>query len=470
MSSTAPTSKDVLFYAVSLVGVAVAVILLSWFLAIMWYTIFMIHIALTIAVWVVYGILCIYCVYLAYRVIGYLRSKPVKDVSAIKHYVLPAIIILAAVITPFIVLKVPSWIEYDMAPHLSFTGDPARSMTLTWYSTTSYVGRATYGNITGPAVLPYAVQEPAATKEHVLTFEPLSPNTTYYYKIDGLSETWSFRTANETANMTRFVAISDIHSMYYPPMTPDIIASNPDFVLAVGDLTDYGASNADWNKYFELTKEIGTNYAVMTTIGNHDSMFFGDGNYLKYLTMPQASTGSEKYYHFKYNDVHFICLDLEWGIESYDAAQKAWFLSTLAGIRAVHPSDWIVVYDHCMHVSSGGFGNATGDLLKLYNTAGNVMAEFHQTFVDYGVNLVISGHDHHFEVSNWDGVVYAIVGTANTRLDSASATNNTCSVFYEPGHSGFAEISINGNTCTLSGHLYTAGGTLMAPFVYPFSK
>ncbi|MEX2682804.1 MAG: metallophosphoesterase [Candidatus Sigynarchaeota archaeon] len=466
MSSSAPYSKDVIFYAVSLVGVAVAVILLSWFLGIMWYSLFMIHIALTIAIWVVYGIMCIYCVYLAYRVVGYLRSRPVKDVSAMKHYILPAIIILAAVVTPFIALKAPSWIEHDMAPHLSFGSDPARNVTITWYSTSSYVGKVMYG--TNPADLNRTVQDPAATKQHAIPLASLSPGTRYYYQIDGFSGTWSFRTANETTNMTRFVAFSDIHSMFYPAMTPAITALDPDFVLAVGDLTDYGASNEDWHKYFELTKQIAMNHSVMTAIGNHDSMFFGDGNYLKYLTMPKASTGSEKYYYFKYNGVHFICLDLEWGLESYDAAQKAWFLSTIVSIRATDPTGWLVVYDHCMHVSSGGFGNATGDLLKLYNTAGNVMAEFHQTFVDYGVNLVISGHDHHFEVSNWDGVVYAIVGTANTRLDPASPANNTCSVFYEPGYSGFTEITINGNTCTIAGHLYTAGGSLMAPFTYSF--
>nr|MDO8088563.1 metallophosphoesterase family protein [Candidatus Sigynarchaeum springense] len=468
MSSSNPNSKDVIFYAVSLIGVAVAVILLSWFLGIMWYSLFMIHIALTIGIWGVYGILCIYCVYLVYRVIGYLRARPVKDVSAMKHYVLPSIIILAAVVVPFIALKAPSWIEYDMAPHLSFTGDPARSMTLTWYSKSSYVGRAMYGNVS-PAVLPYSVQDAAATKEHVLNFTSLTPGTRYYYKIDGFSETWSFRTANETNNM-RFVAFADVHSMFYPPMTTAITARDPDFVLVVGDLTDYGASNADWNKYFEVTRQIATNYSIMTAIGNHDSMFFGDANYLKYLSMPKASTGSERYYYFKYNDVHFICLDLEWGLESYDAAQKAWFLSTIAGIRATDPTGWLVVYDHCMHVSSGGFGNATGDLLKLYNTAGDVMNEFHQTFVNYGVDLVISGHDHHFEISDWDGVVYAIVGTANTRLDTASATNNTCSVFYEPGHSGFAEFSINGNTCTIAGHLYDANNAPMAPFSYQVTK
>ncbi|NMC05876.1 MAG: metallophosphoesterase family protein [Candidatus Lokiarchaeota archaeon] len=467
MSSSTPSSRDIIYYAVSLVGVAVAVILLSWFLGIMWYTIFLIHIAITIAVWGVYIVLCIYCVYLAYRVVGYLRSKPVPGVPG-KRYILPAIIICAAVITPFIVLKAPSWIEYDMKPHLSFTGDPARSMTLTWYSTSSYAGRATYG--TNPALLTFSIQEMAAGKAHELTLAPLAPGTRYYYKIDGFSETWSFNTANETANKVRFVALSDIHSMFYPPMTPAITASDPDFMLAVGDLTDYGGANSDWRNFFDLVAPIATNYSMMTAIGNHDSMFFGDQNYLKYLTMPRASTGSEKYYNFTYNGVHFICLDLEWGLESYDAAQKAWFLSTLAGLRAAGPTDWIVVYDHCMHVSSGGFGNATGDIFKLYGTAGNVIAEFHQTFVDYGVNLVISGHDHHFEVSSVDGVVYTIVGTANTRLDSASPVNNTCSIYYEPGYSGFTEIAIDGNACSISGRMYGAGNTPLSPFVYTFSK
>jgi UDP-2,3-diacylglucosamine pyrophosphatase LpxH len=465
MSPSKPSSKDVIFYAVSLVGVAVAVILLSWFLAIMWYTIFMTHIALTIAVWCVYVILCIYCVYLAYRVLGYLRSRPVPDVSAMKHYILPAIIILAAVITPFIVLKAPSWIEYDMKPHLSFAGDPAHAMALTWYSTDKYAGKATYG--TNSSMLNLSVQEPAAVKEHVLTFTSLTNGTKYYYKIDGFSSTWSFRTANETANMTRFVALSDIHNMFYPPMASAITASSPDFMLAVGDLTDYGASNSDWKNFFDLVAPIATNYSMMTAIGNHDSMFFGDQNYLKYLTMPRASTGSEKYYNFTYNGVHFICLDLEWGLESYDSQQKAWFEATLDNLPA---TDWIVVFEHCMQVSSGGFGNATGDLLKLYNTAGNVRDEFHQLFVDHGVDIVISGHDHHFEVSNWDGVIYTIVGTANTRLDARSAVNNTCSVFYEPDHSGFTEVTINGNTATISGRLYDASNAPMAPFTYTFSR
>jgi UDP-2,3-diacylglucosamine pyrophosphatase LpxH len=464
MSPSKPPSKDVLFYAVSLVGVAVALILVSWFLGIMWYSIFMIHIALTIGVWGVYVILCIYCIYLAYRVIGYIRSRPVKEVSSMKHYVLPAILLLAAAITPFIVLKAPSWIEYDMAPHLSFEGDPAHSMSVTWYSTGSYIGRATYGET---LAMNLSVSEAAAVKEHHLAFTSLKNGTPYYYKIDGFSETWSFKTANETVNNTHFIAFSDVHSMFYPTMTPDITGSEPDFVLSVGDMTDIGAWNSDWNKYFDLVKPIATYYPMMTTIGNHDSMFFGDGNYLKYLSMPRASTGSEKYYNFTYNGVHFICLDLEWGTESYDAQQKAWFDATLDNLDA---SDWIVVFDHCMHVSSGGFGNATGDLLKLYNTAGNVRDTFHQSFYEHGVDLVISGHDHHFEVSEWDGIVYAIVGTANTRLDAASATNNTCSIFYEPDHSGFTEIWINGNTCTISGNLYDANNAPMTPFTHEFTR
>ncbi len=464
MSPSTPTSKDAIYYAVSLIGVAVALILVSWFLGVMWYTLFMIHIALTIAVWGVYIILCIYCIYLAYRVIGYLRSRPVGEISAMKHYVAPAIIILLAAITPFIVLKAPSWIPYDMAPHLSFSSDPARNWSVSWYTTGSCVGSASYGTT---MALGTPVSETAAVKEHVLKFEPLLPGTKYYYKIDGFSETWSFTTANGTANATRFVAISDIHSMFYPTMTSAITTSNPDFMLAAGDLTDYGASNKDWNAFFDLVKPIATNYSMMTSIGNHDSMFFGDSNYLKYLNMPRASTGSEKYYYFKYNGVHFISLDLEWGIESYDAQQRTWFESTLDGLNK---SEWIVVFDHCMHVSSGGFGNATGDLLKLYNTAGNVRDTFHQTFVDHGVDLVISGHDHHFEVSNWDGVVYTIVGTANSRLDTRSPTNNTCSIFYEPEHSGFTEVSIFNNTCTISGKLYDANNAPMAPFIYSFSR
>lgn len=301
----------------------------------------------------------------------------------------------------------------------------------------------------------------------MLNFTGLSPDTRYYYQIDKFGITWSFKTALNQLNKVTFLAIADIHSMFYPPMVPAMLAKDPDFVVAVGDLVDYGASNSQWSEYFNLLAPIETNYSIMTAIGNHDSMLIGDQNYIKYLSMPRATTGSERYYHIKYNGVHFFCLDLEWGLESYDAAQSEWFQDELYSVPL---SDWVIVYDHCMHISSGGFGNATGDLFKLSNTAGDVLNTFHNYFVQHDVDLVISGHDHHFEISNYDGIVYAIVGTANTRLDSASPSNNTDSIYYEPGYSGFTEVQINSQNCTISGFMYDSSNSPKPPFIYCFAK
>nr|MDO8116885.1 metallophosphoesterase family protein [Candidatus Sigynarchaeota archaeon] len=459
------SKKNVASYFMSLLGVVALVIVLTWILASFWYSLFLIHIALSTCIFGIYVLAWIYCLYIAYRIIGLTRSRPFGSKKVANRYLIPSLILLATAMGTYITLASPSWIPADMYPHLSYTGDPATSMTLTWYSTNSYVGRATYG--TSPSNLSLVVQEPGATMEHVLNFTGLNPDTRYYYRIDQFGITWSFKTASNQLNVVTFLAIADIHSMFYPPMVPAMIAKDPDFAVAVGDLVDYGASNAQWSEYFNLLAPIETNYSIMTAIGNHDSMLVGDQNYIQYLSMPRASTGSERYYHFKYNGVHFFCLDLEWGLESYDAGQRDWFENELDSVPL---SDWVIIYDHCMHISSGGFGNATGDLFKLYNTAGDVLNTFHDQFVQHDVDLVISGHDHHFEISNYDGVVYAIVGTANTRLDSASPTNNTDSIYYEPGYSGFTEVQINDLICTISGFMYDSSNSPKPPFVYCFTK
>lgn len=462
-----PSFKINLFmYLFCLTSAAIMIVVLTWVIVAFFYELFLIHIALSIGIFVLYGLAWTLSLTLAYRIIGNMRTGKFGSTPVQRKHIVTCILLLIVSITPVIVLVEPSWIPENMYPHLSFTGDPSTSMTVTWYSTDSYVGQVKYG--TNPASMNLTLHDAGATNSHVLNFTGLTPNTTYYYSIDKFDKTWSFKTASNVANKLDFLAFSDVHSMFYPPMVPAMEAANPDFMIADGDLADYGASNADWQSFFNLLSPLATNYSMMTSIGNHDTMLVGDQNYLKYLSMPMASTGTDRYYHFKYNNVNFFCLELDWGMDTYDATQAAWFEQELSSVPS---NEWIIVYDHCMHISSGSFGNATGNLFKLYNTVGDVMDYFHNIFVSHHVNLVISGHDHHFEISKWDGVIYTIVGTANTRLDDRSPTTNLNTIpgDYITGHSGFTEVQINGSNCTIIGHLYyDNNNTAMAPISYSF--
>jgi len=464
-----PFSRKNIFVSILCLGSAAAVpVVLTWAIVDLFYTLFLVNIALTIVIWAIYGLLWILSLNLAYRVIAGMRKGKFGTVPVRKKYVAISLMFLVGAISPIVVFGMPSWIPEDMYPHLSFTGNPATSMTLTWYSASPYVGQVTYG--TSPTNLNFTLTDPGSTNSHVFNFTNLTPNTRYYYSIKQFGNTWSFKTASNQQNHLKFLAFSDVHSMFYPPMVPAMQAANPDFMIADGDLADYGYSNENWQAFFNLLSPLATNYSLMTSIGNHDTMVVGEQNYLKYLTMPTNSSGTGRYYHFKYNSVDFFCLECDWGLDSFDNTQWNWFQNEMAHVPS---SDWIIVYEHCVQISSGSYNNGTGSqpLLKSSYTAGNIMDFFHDYFVSHHVNLVISGHDHHFEISNWGGVVYAIVGTANTRLDDRSATVNKDSINYVTGHSGFTEVQINGGVCTLIGHLYyDNNNTAMAPVVYSFIK
>ena len=68
-------------------------------------------------------------------------------------------------------------------------------------------------------------------------------------------------------------------------------------------------------------------------------------------------------------------------------AQRAWLERELAVARGSHEIDWIVVCMHQVAMSSAHFNGA--DL--------GIRQQFLPLFDKYGVDLVVAGHEHHFE-------------------------------------------------------------------------
>lgn len=458
------SKKNVASYITIFIGIACVFVIAPWAIYAFWTDLITIIIWLNVAALVIAGLVFAYCIYLAYRTIGFMRKGRFGSTPVERKLVVVSLIMIVGSIGTYIGLESPSWVPTDMYPHLSFTSDPATSMTLTWTSTSSYTGRVMYG--TSPSNMSLVLQDPGPTENHVLKFTGLTPNTHYYYNITQFGKTWSFKTASNQNDNLKFIAISDLHAPSTDIHVSDMQAWNPDFYVLTGDIVDLGFSNAEWNDLFSILSPVATNCSIMTAIGNHDLFVNREQNYVKYLSMPMASTGIDLYYHIKYNGVNFFSLYLDYGLDTFDSAQLAWFQSEMAAIPA---GEWIIVYNHCSYISSGEYNNATGNSFKLYSSTGDMMDYFHDYFVSHHVNLVITGHDHHFEISKWDGVVYAIVGIGNTKLDTASSSNNTNSIWYEPGYTGFMGVQINGSTCTLTGHLYQ-NDVLTKTVVYSFSR
>lgn len=136
-------------------------------------------------------------------------------------------------------------------------------------------------------------------------------------------------------------------------------------------------SGADRNRFFP-------------TLGNHDWRTWDLEPYLDYFELP----GNERYYDFVWGPVHFFALDSDSsepdGITA-DSKQAAWLKQRLEGSSA----PWQVVYFHHAPYSSGDHGS-TRDL--------------QWPFAAWGADAVLTGHDHHYERLEVDGIVFAVNG------------------------------------------------------------
>jgi len=141
---------------------------------------------------------------------------------------------------------------------------------------------------------------------------------------------------------------------------------------------EYG-SGADVNRFFP-------------TLGNHDWMWDSGQPYLDYFKLPN----NERYYDFEWDFLHFFALSSDWaepdGIGKTQG-QAEWFYERIDASSA----PWQIVYFHHPPYSSG------------YHGPVDHMA---WPFNDHGTDMVLSGHDHHYERLIVDDLTYFIVGNS----------------------------------------------------------
>ncbi|MEX2728168.1 MAG: metallophosphoesterase [Candidatus Sigynarchaeum springense] len=297
---------------------------------------------------------------------------------------------------------------------------------------------------------------------HRFFLEGLLPNSTYKYRVvanssssqpvpAGMDEVRFCKTAprNSSGGFT-FLSISDIHSVFPATLAAMMAAERPDLVIEAGDLTDMGSKAEDWGKYFQATRAVypGTTAGLpaaprLPVMGNHDGMFFGRDNFGRYFRGVGSGPGSPFWYQVDVGDVHFIILDVEWGLETFTQGQEDWLRQTLA---AIDPDDWIVVATHCPLYSSGNSGEGTT----------GVAEKLAPIFEAGGVDLVISGHDHHYQRITRGTITYMI--TATVSPDTWRGAGIPGSQAYITGEVMYGKYVIRGNSLDIYG-MY-ANGTI----------
>jgi 3',5'-cyclic AMP phosphodiesterase CpdA len=331
--------------------------------------------------------------------------------------------------------------------HLQFGADASREVVVSWSTPVSVAGARVllgtpgggYGKQVSAQTVSYT--DAASGTEvfiHHARLTGLRPDTEYAYAavhqgttpIPGL-----FKTAPAGRAAFTFTSFGDqgtptmgkqttpagstspiwVNDNLGSPAAGDTVAGieriAPLFHLVNGDLC-YANIATDrirtWSDWFVNNSRSARFRPWMPAAGNHENELgngpIGYGAYQSYFDLPPGATDAETrglWYAFTAGSVRVISLNnddvcYQDGGNSYvrgysGGAQKKWLEAELKATRANQDIDWIVVVMHQVVVSTADQFNGADR---------GIREEWVPLFDKYGVDLVVCGHEHHYERSH----------------------------------------------------------------------
>ena len=228
---------------------------------------------------------------------------------------------------------------------------------------------------------------------HEGLIEGLQPSTCYAYQLECDAETSpqaSFCAAPTGDEPFSFVLFGDTRSDHvaHAEVIRAVSAEGVDFYINTGDLVSDGAEETDWVPFFEIEGDLMRDVPMYPVVGNHDESGGQIENYARLFAPPQDASGSENYYAFTYGNVRFIALDNQatpLGRPVDQTDQGIWLAAELARTAADAAIEHTFVLVHA-NMYSADDGRSGEEGLRLWQ----------DEFVAAGVDVVFSGHDHHY--------------------------------------------------------------------------
>jgi hypothetical protein len=270
------------------------------------------------------------------------------------------------------------------------SNNPLNGLTCTWRNTgLNDLIKWGYTNAYEQGTFPGEIRNGYADKFFKYTFPSLTPDTTIYYQLfDSQSNVWTTGKTYKTAppvNTTAFsfLAIGDSRSgmSIWNQVSNLAHAKDADFTIFNGDIVNNGGSNTDWDDLFTNGNQFVENNLVYHSMGNHDAASVPTYQNVFELPQSQPTGGTNLYYSFTYGNAVFIALNSE---DPSNITQYNWLVSTL---QANQSKTWKIIFFHRPFYT---IGNHAGEMNSYYNT-------WWKAFDDYGVDLIVNGHDHMYE-------------------------------------------------------------------------
>jgi hypothetical protein len=221
-------------------------------------------------------------------------------------------------------------------------------------------------------------------------FPILNANTTLYYQLlNSQNSTWTstktFNTAPplNTANFS-FIATGDSRggAPVWQAISDLANLQQTDLTIFNGDIVSDAGESSQWDDWFDAGAPFLEKNLVLHALGNHDALSIP--NYLNNFELPKSTSevdGTELYYAVNYGEAVIISLDSE---IPEDTDQYNWLITTL---QANQNKRWKIITFHKPFYT---IGPHIGEMDDYFTT-------WWKAFDDYGVDLILTGHDHMYE-------------------------------------------------------------------------
>lgn len=283
---------------------------------------------------------------------------------------------------------------------------------------------------------------------HSAVMTGLKPGTAYSYRV-GNGEHWSgehqFVTAPGEGDSLRFIYMGDaqngletwgelLHAAHkrFPGTA---------FYTIAGDLVNRGNFRDDWDRFFEASTGVFDTKQLLPAIGNHEYHGVdGPWMYREMLALPASGPRGappEHCYSIRYGDALFVILD-----SNIPAADQApWLQEQLEASDA----PWkFAMFHHPAYSSKPSRDNP------------EIRASWLPLFEEYGVDMVLQGHDHAYlrtvpmlggsEAKDpAEGIIY-VVAVSGTKYYDQAVRDYVAAAYTEL--STYQVIDIEGNQLT----------------------
>ena len=259
---------------------------------------------------------------------------------------------------------------------------------------------------------------------HRVPLTDLRPNTPYVYKIclDGRDmlpqRALSFQTGPVVGSNVpfTFIAMGDFGngSPGQRQLSDQLRRDSFQFILTVGDNSQGDGTYLQYDEtVFQIYQDIFGKVGLFTAMGNHDYPTDNGAPYLSLFDPPQNALRDQdmgRYYSFDYGNAHFVVVDSNLPLDVDDVIADDDMFDWLRHDLSQTAQPWKIVSCHHPPYNTGDHGSDK-----------RVRAKLIPIFEEFGIDLVLSGHQHNYQRSKplrggqvttleQGGIVYIISG------------------------------------------------------------